>query len=229
MGKIDNAINALKEGRFILMYDSDGRENETDLVIPAEFVNPEHISLMRNHGGGLICMAVGKEFAESLGLPFIADIHRFASPEFPILRYLEANDIPYDEKSSFSVSINHRDTFTGISDEDRALTINEFGKFCGCLKNYNGGDIVGEFGSRFRSPGHVFLLRSSGLDKRQGHTELATALLEIGNLTPVAAICEMLDNSTHKSLSKEKAVKYARDNNIILLETNEIRDLSGKC
>ncbi len=229
MGKIEDAITALKKGNFVLIHDSDGREDETDFVIPAEFVKPEHISRMRTDGGGLICMAIERELSEGLGLPFIADIHRFASSEFPILDCLEANDIPYDEKSSFSVSINHRDTFTGISDEDRAMTISEFGKFCSNSNDYKKDEIIKEFGSRFRSPGHVFLLRSSGLDKRQGHTELATALLEIGNLVPVAAICEMLDNSTHKSLSKEKAIKYANENSLIFLETSEIKASSSKC
>lgn len=222
MSKINNAINSLRKGKFVLIHDSDERENETDLVIPAEFVSPEHVSQMRIDGGGLICIAVGKELSDMLGLPFITDINRFVSSKFSVLNYLEANDIPYDEESSFSLSINHRKTFTGISDDDRALTISEFGKFCSNLNNYKEKNITKEFGSRFRSPGHVFLLKSSGLDKREGHTELATALFEIGNLTLAAAICEMLDNKTHKSLSREKAIKYAKENNIIFLETNEI-------
>ncbi len=222
MDMIEDAINALKKGKFILIHDSEGREDETDFVINAEFTKPEDIAKMRIHGGGLICLSVGRELSESLELPFIADVYGVASSKFSILKYLKANDIPYDEKSSFSLSINHRKTFTGISDDDRALTISEFGKFCSNLNNYNEKNITKEFGSRFRSPGHVFLLKSSGLDKREGHTELATALHEIGNLTPAAAICEMLDNKTHKSLSREKAIKYAKENNIIFLETNEI-------
>lgn len=220
MEKIKEAVKELKKGNLVLIHDSGDRENEVDLVVGAEFVRPEDVATMRQDGGGLICLAMSKEIGETLSLPFMTDILEYAQKKYPSLNYLKANDIPYDEKSSFSLTINHRETFTGIFDQDRALTIREFGKFC---RNLPSKDPVKEFGKRFRSPGHVPLLLSSGLDRREGHTELSLALLKMAKLTPVAVVCEMLDSQTHRSLSKEKAIKYAEKNHKVFLEGSEIK------
>ncbi len=184
MSGLDDAVRELRKGNFVLIHDSDGRENETDLVVAAKFVAPGHVARLRVDGGGLICLAVGGDISSRLGLPFTVDVHSLARDRFPVLGYLTPDDIPYDEKSSFSISINHRETFTGIPDGDRALTIQEFGRLCGDMPD----DVMGEFGRRFRSPGHVQLLISSGLDNREGHTELSTAMLELSGMTQVAAI-----------------------------------------
>ena len=226
-------LEELRKGNFVLIHDSDKRENETDMVMAAEFVRAEDIAQMRKDGGGLICIAVERGIAEKLELPFMSDILSLGSDEFPVLRYLKADDIPYDKKSSFSISINYRGTFTGITDTDRALTIREFGKFCRkfCrrLNNLNNKDnLQREFGSKFRTPGHVNLLISSGLENREGHTELSTALMKIAGLTPVAAICEMMDSKTHKALSRKDTILYAKKNNLKFLETNEIKDAYRK-
>ena len=216
MSNIEKASEALKKGDFVLMHDASGRENETDMVVAAERITPEHIAAMRTDGGGLICLAVGKNMAAKLELAFIVDIYRKASKSFPILEHLEANDIPYDEKSSFSITINHRRTFTGITDEDRALTVREFAKL---LSNPNPDD----FGRNFRTPGHVHLLISSGLERREGHTELSVALLELAGMKPAAVICEMMDGVTHKSLPPEKASEYAKSKGLVFLETDEVK------
>jgi len=220
MNKINNAIKELRKGNFILIHDSDGRENETDLVVAAEFVTPGHIAKMRMNGGGLICMAIDRDISERLGLPFMVDIYQSTDNKFPLLKYLTPDDIPYDDRSSFSISINHRETFTGIPDRDRALTIRRFGEFCKKLPD----DARIEFGRKFRSPGHVRLLISSGIENREGHTELSTALLKMAGLTPVAAICEMLDSNTHRALSREDAIRYAKKHNLTFLEANDVKE-----
>lgn len=220
MTLMDEAIKELKSGNFILIHDSDGRENETDMVIAAEFIKPEHVAKMRVDGGGLICLAVDGKISEKMGLPFTTDIYKLANGKFPVLGYLSPNDIPYDERSSFSISINHRGTFTGIPDNDRALTIRKFGELCKNLPD----DAGMELGNGFRSPGHVHLLISSGMENREGHTELSTALLGMADLVPVAAICEMLDSGTHEALSKNDAIKYAKKHNLILLKGNDVKD-----
>lgn len=219
----DSILKGLRGGNFVLIHDSKRRENETDLVMAAESVTAEDIVRMRVDGGGLICVAVGREISMKLGLPFMSDLIDSGSTS-PVTEYLKADDIPYDEKSSFSVSINHRNTFTGITDLDRALTIREFAVFSRDLDNYDEGGLQKEFGSRFRSPGHVHLLISSGLENREGHTELSTALLRIAGLTPVAVICEMLDGRTHKALSREDAASYAKRNNLGFLEVDEVKE-----
>lgn len=220
MDRIDKALKALKKGEFILLHDSNKRENETDLVIAAEFVTSENVERMRLEAGGLICVALEKELWGKVGLPFMTDIQNLAREKFPVLNSLTPDDIPYDEKSSFSITINHRKTFTGITDEDRALTIREVGKFF----QKAGENLQKEFGRNFRSPGHVPLLLSSGLENREGHTELATALLELADLTPVAAICEMLDSESHKALSKEKALQYSRERKMVFLDAKEVKE-----
>lgn len=213
---IEAAMKSLRKGEFVLIHDAGDRENETDLVIAAEFVEAEDVMRMRTDGGGLVCVAIDGSIAKMIGLRFISEIYEYSSERFPILKDLEAHDIPYDEKSSFSLMVNHRKTFTGITDEDRALTISELGKLG---KNPS----QEEFGKNFRTPGHVPLLISSGLDKREGHTELSTALLKAAGLTPVTAICEMMGDN-HKARSSENARDYAKKNNLVFLETDEIKN-----
>ncbi len=117
---IDDALAALREGKFILLYDFDDREGETDFAIRSDAVTPRHIVQMRKDGGGLICTAVHPIAALRLGLPFASDALRAISVAE------REGDIPYDRKnhSSFSLWVNHRNTFTGITDRDRTLTVN---------------------------------------------------------------------------------------------------------
>ena len=105
----------LREGKFILLYDFDDREGETDFAIRSDAVTPRHIVQMRKDGGGLICTAVHPIAAQRLGLPFASDALR------AIAVAEREGDIPYDRKnhSSFSLWVNHRNTFTGITDRDR--------------------------------------------------------------------------------------------------------------
>lgn len=214
---IEEALNSLRDGNIILVHDAEGRENETDMVCAAEHATPQNTARMRVDAGGLICTAISKELSESIQLPFTSDIHAKAKDAFPLLGFLTPDDIPYDEKSSFSVWVNHRNTFTGITDTDRALTIKELSKL-------STETTPEEFGKQFRSPGHVPLLRSSGLDAREGHTELSVALMKLAGLTPIACICEMMDAETHKATSTEKVRAYAQENNLSYLEASEIKD-----
>ncbi len=218
MEKVDAALEALRKGEFVLVHDFEDREDETDLVVAAEFVEPKHVSAMRNDAGGLICVAVDRPFAEKIGLPFMVDVFSEAEEKFPLLSKVALNDIRYDYKSAFSLTVNHRKTYTGIPDNDRALTIKELGKFCRSMPS----DPLEEFGRRFRSPGHVHLLISSDLSKRRGHTELSTALLKMAGLTPVSVVCEMLDSRTHEALRKPDAVKYAKKHDLIFLSGEEV-------
>ncbi|CAB3288852.1 3,4-dihydroxy-2-butanone 4-phosphate synthase [Methanocaldococcus lauensis] len=216
MNNVEKALNALKKGEFILVYDSDDREGETDLVVASQFITPEHIKRMRKDAGGLICTAIHPDICNKLGIPFMVDILEFASQKFKVLKELYPNDIPYDEKSSFSITINHRKTFTGITDKDRAFTIK---KLTELVKDnrYN------DFGKEFRSPGHVILLRASeGLVKnRRGHTEMTVALAEMANLIPITTICEMLGDDG-EAMSKNETKKYAEKHNLVYLSGEDI-------
>ena len=215
---VERAIQALRRGEIVLIFDGEGREEETDLVVASQFVTPEHIRRMRKDGGGLICTAVHPAIARELGLPFLSEVLSSAAERFPVLRSLEANDIPYDERSSFSITINHRRTFTGVTDSDRALTIRELAR----LAQLNG-EKRALFGRNFRSPGHVILLRAAeGLVRsRRGHTELSVALAEMAGLTPMATICEMMGDDGG-ALSKREARRYAEKHGLVFLEGEEI-------
>ncbi len=219
------AIEAVKKGEMILLYDFDERERETDLVVPAMDINPLHIARMRKDGGGLICVAIHSKSAQTLGLPYMFDILRMVSRTGNGYHAIEkmyerTGDIPYDRRSSFSITVNHRSTFTGITDRDRSITISELAK---AVKNsLNGG--ANEFGRNFRSPGHVPILRAADklLEERRGQTELSIAIAEMAGITPAMVLCEMLDEVTGKALSKQNAIAYARHKNLIFVEGGEI-------
>ena len=220
MEEMENVFKQLKKGKFILLHDSENREDETDMVILSEHVKPEHIAKMRIDAGGLICAAVGNTVAEAIALPFMADVLTEAENKYPLLKKMRGEDIKYDKKSAFSLTVNHRKTFTGISDVDRALTISELGFFCRDIKVIK--DPATVFGSKFRSPGHIALLISSGLANRQGHTELTCAIAEMGGLTPSVVLCEMMDGKTHKSLTLKDARTYAKKKGLALLEGKRV-------
>lgn len=214
----------MQKGKFVLVYDDDNRESETDFFIASEFVTPSAIRTMRKDGGGLIFLMVSHDIAKTFELPFLADLYTKVGPEYPIFKNLIANDIPYDSKSSFSLYINHRKTFTGITDNDRCLTMKRFAEIAEYLsKHPKENSPLKKLGDEFRSPGHVPICIASKkpLSSRFGHTELAIALLTMAGLTPVASGCEIMGDDG-KALSKEKVKRYAKDHNLTFLEGNEV-------
>jgi 3,4-dihydroxy 2-butanone 4-phosphate synthase len=178
---------------------------------------------MRKDGGGLIFLMVSYAAAQKLKLPFLSDLYSHVSAQYPALKALVPNDIPYDTKSSFSLYINHRKTFTGITDNDRSLTMKQFADLVRTVKNKDSTTAVQQFGEEFRSPGHVPICIASEnlLNERKGHTELVISLLEMAGLTPVGSGCEIMGEKG-KALPKEDAKKYAEKNNFIFLEGNNI-------
>jgi 3,4-dihydroxy 2-butanone 4-phosphate synthase len=223
MKSLNKALKDLARGRPVLVYDADGREEETDIVFASNFVKPEDMRFMRQHGGGLICATILASHARKLGLPFLVDIYKSASSDFPVLKKSLADRLPYDEKSAFSLAFNHRKCYTGITDLDRALTISEFGKLAGRVDSLSAKKGSEAFPSNFRIPGHVFLLRTSEeiLKTRFGHTELATALCVMAGLPASAAICEMMGEDD-KALSKRLAKRFAQSKKLQYLEGYEV-------
>lgn len=217
---LDEAISSLRRGDFILLHDGGKRENEVDMVIAAEFVTPEHIARMRNDAGGLICISVNNTFATSLGLDYMHEILLNSQKFDSDLKKMIIGTAPYGDRPSFSISINHKNTFTGITDKDRALTISEMAQL---YKNEDH-DKKQTFNSTFRTPGHVpLLIASEGLlSNRLGHTEMSIYLMNLAGLTPVTAICEMLDSDTYTALSIDKAKKYAKDYAIPYFDGTEL-------
>ena len=220
---IDKALSELQKGKFILIFDDESRESETDLVIASQYVTPQSIKTMRKDGGGLIFLMISKEIANKLKLPFLSDLYSEINNKYPVLKALVPNDIPYDTKSSFSLYINHRETFTGITDIDRSLTMRKFSELAKKTENLKDGTAVNHFGKEFRSPGHIPICIASEklLDQRRGHTELVISILKMANLIPVGSGCEIMGDKG-KALQKNKAKQYAAKHNLVFLEGREI-------
>jgi len=215
---ISEAITSLREGEFVLLHDSSGRENEIDMVVAGELITPEHVARMRQHAGGLLCVAISNSLGEKLGLRYMHDIlsnsNSFDSNSKDMIMGLA----PYGDHPTFSISINHYQTYTGVTDRDRALTIREMTNL------YNADDPRRKFVSSFKTPGHVPVLIAAKdlLLRRRGHTEMSIFLTELAELRPVTAICEMMDAQTYSALSVEKAQKYAKQNAIPFVDGKEL-------
>ena len=215
------AIAALKAGRFVLVHDDKARENEIDMVVAAEHIKPYHIAAMRKDAGGLVCLAVANEITSKLGLVYMHDIIADMGKINPIFSKLTEGRATYGDKPSFSIAVNHRSTHTGITDEDRALTILKMAEVC---QNIDRGGIE-QFARDFRAPGHVPILIASKrlLHDRMGHTELCVYLTQLADISPAVAICEMMDLVTHRALSIEAGQKYAAKFGIPLIDASELK------
>ena len=160
----ETIINEARNGRMFILVDDEGRENEGDLVIPAQMATPDAINFMARHGRGLICLALTKDRADQLGLE-------------PMTRTNRSRN-----ETAFTVSIEAREGITtGISAADRARTI------AVAIDASNGPDAL-------VSPGHVFPLvaRPGGVLVRAGHTEAAVDVARLAGLNPSAVICEVM-------------------------------------
>lgn len=204
-----DAITAFREGDPVLIHDAADREGETDILFPAGAVGPREVAQLRNDAGGLICVALSAGVADAFDLPFMQDI----------LDHPAARDhtLSYDDRSSFSLTVNHRDTRTGVTDHDRALTIRELGRAATAPADF-------PFADTFRCPGHVHLLRSAEdlLASREGHTELGVALAEAADLPSAVVLCEMLADETGEALLPDQAKAYAARHNAPYVEGNEL-------
>ena len=223
MSLVQDAVSALSNGKFILIHDSESRENEVDMVKAAQFINPHDIATMRNDAGGLICLAISGEIASKLNLIFMHDLLLYASKNNPSFSKMVTSIAPYGDRPSFSITVNHVDTFTGITDRDRALTIRKMAEVCSDVDTFG----ISEFFKKFRSPGHVPILIAAKklLKERSGHTELSVQLMKLANLIPTVVICEMLDSDTGGALTVKKAVEYSARYKIPLVESLQIKQI----
>ena len=166
MSPIPEVLDALRQGRMVVLCDDQERENEGDLVIAAEKVTPEAITFMVVHGRGLVCLALTAERADRLGLPPMtaANTSRFGT--------------------AFTVSVDAAEgVTTGISAADRARTI-----LAAAADDAHPEDLV--------RPGHVFPLRAreGGVLVRAGQTEGSVDLMRLTGLKPAAVICEVMND-----------------------------------
>jgi len=206
---VERTVAAFERGEPVLIHDAADREGETDLVYPAGSVTPEAVARMRNDAGGLICVALSDAVCRAFDLPFVQEVidHPVGAD----------HDLGYDERSSFSLTVNHRETYTGITDEDRSLTVTELARAAADPETV-------DFATEFRAPGHVHLLRAAPnlVADREGHTELGLVLAEAAGLPPSVVVCEMLDDRTGHALSPEDARAYAKRNGFEYVEGSDV-------
>ncbi len=164
--RIEEAIDDVRQGKFVVVVDAPDRENEGDLVIAAQFATPEAINFMATYGRGLICLALTDERCDELNLR----------------QMTHNNETPYE--TAFTITIEAREgVTTGISAADRAHTIQV------AIDPTKGAhDLV--------QPGHVFPLRArpGGVLQRTGQTEAAVDLARLAGLNPTGVICEIMND-----------------------------------
>lgn len=225
---IEAAVAAFAKGMPVCLFDSEKREGETDLLFAAEYAKPETMRQLRKDCGGLLFLAIGDEVGKRFELPFLQDLHtnKDLISQYDVLSHLITNDLRYDARSAFTLSLNHRDTYTGITDKDRALTTRRFAELTKEIFSNNSDSKVAKqlLGKEFRTPGHIPVCRETagGLLRRQGHTELAVGLARLSNVTPVVIGAEMLESDGDHALSVSEARIWAEQRGIPFLEGAEI-------
>ncbi|HTP53517.1 MAG TPA: 3,4-dihydroxy-2-butanone-4-phosphate synthase [Thermoplasmata archaeon] len=212
------AARALAAGEPVLIFDAVDREAETDLVFLSERATPELVHLARKDAGGLICTAISEELRRRLDLPFFSELLGLAHRDYPGLARL-AEKPRYDRRSAFGITVNHRDNFTGVPDNDRALTIRTLGEIAAAAPRLSDEELRARFLASFIAPGHVTLLYSAPtlLAERKGHTELAISLARMAGLSESVTVCEMLGDSGG-ARSPDAARQYARAHGFEFLE-----------
>lgn len=164
MASAEDIINEARNGRMYILVDDEDRENEGDLIIPAQMATPDAINFMAKYGRGLICLALDKERVEELGLDMMSQNNRT------------------QHETAFTISIEARDgVTTGISAADRARTV------AVAIDGTKSKDEI-------VTPGHVFPLqaRNGGVLVRAGHTEAAVDVSRLAGLNPSGVICEIM-------------------------------------
>ena len=178
---IEEIINEARNGRMYILVDDEDRENEGDLIIPAQMATPDAINFMATHGRGLICLALTKDRIATLGLDLMSQKNRTR------------------HETAFTVAIEAREgVTTGISAADRARTVS-----VAIDASKGADDIV--------TPGHVFPLaaREGGVLVRAGHTEAAVDISRLAGLNPAGVICEIM-NEDGSMARLEDLIRFGR-------------------
>ncbi len=217
------ATDSLQHGEPLLIFDAPDREGETDMVFLSEHATPELIRLARTDAGGLICTALSEELRRRIGLPFLTDLLKLGAAAYPVAAALAQYRPRYDQRSAFGISVNHRENFTGVPDNDRAQTIRALGAIARDAPTLDDPLLAHRFSSTFTSPGHVPLLYAapSLLAERKGHTELAISVARMAGLSESMTVCEMLGDSGG-ARSPEAARRYAEAHGWLFLEGRTI-------
>ncbi len=213
---LKEAVEALRRGDPVLIYDGDERESEVDLVYHASKADADAIYTLRTVAGGLICYVTLSEVTRELGIPWGDELLSL----IPSLKPLTEKRLSYGDRTAFTIWVNHANSKTGIRDSDRSLTVRRLDHVTRLVLEGRVEEAKRVFYSEFQAPGHVPILASRGLDERRGHTELSTSLALLAGLRPSLVLAEMLDRGD--ALSLEKARRIGEEHGWPLVEGWEI-------
>jgi len=191
---IDDAVQALARGEFLVVVDNEDRENEGDLILAGEHVTPEKIAFMVRYTSGLICCSLTGERIHQLQLPLMVPNN---TESF---------------KTAFTVSVDYRHgTTTGISASDRASTIRALA------------DPTITDPDAFARPGHMFPLRYTpgGVLRRQGHTEASVDLCRLANLYPAGVLCEIVKDDGSMA-RRDDCIAFARKHGLRMISIADL-------
>ncbi len=194
-GTIEQAIEDVRNGKFVIVADDEDRENEGDLICAAQLVTPEMVNFMIKKAGGMICLALTGDRADALGLDLMSETN--------LDDYRTAYTVTIDASPRFGVT-------TGISAQDRATTIRV-------------AVDPAAVPSDLRHGGHVFPLRAreGGVLQRVGHTEAAVDLARLAGRLPSGVICEIL-NEDGTSARRPQLEKFAQEHGITFISVAQL-------
>lgn len=191
---VKKAIKALQEGKIILVTDDEDRENEGDLICSAESATTENVNFIATYAKGLICTPMSREIAQKL-----------------MFDPMVANNTDNHE-TAFTVSVDYKDTTTGISAEERGLTA----RMC-VAEDVRPAD--------FRRPGHMFPLiaKDGGVLERNGHTEATVDLMRLAGLKPCGLCCEIM-REDGTMMRAEELHTFAKEHKLPYMTIQELQE-----
>ena len=191
---VEEALEALRQGKVILVTDDDDRENEGDMICAAEFATQQNINFMACYAKGLICTPMSQEIATRLGLP-------------PMVA--ENTD---NHSTNFTVAIDHVDTTTGISAAERSYTMMK------CADDNTKPEDLRRPGHVF-----PLISRKGGVLVRNGHTEATTDLMRLAGLKECGVCCEVMDDDG-TMMRSEKLKKLATEHNLVFITIKDLQN-----
>ncbi|XP_058087409.1 probable bifunctional riboflavin biosynthesis protein RIBA 1, chloroplastic [Magnolia sinica] len=193
---IPEAIEDIRQGKFVIVVDDEDRENEGDLIMAASLVTPEAMAYIVKHGTGIVCVSMKGEDLERLHLPLM------------VIQKENEEKL----RTAFTVSVDAKaGTTTGVSAKDRAKTILSLASSHSRPEDFN-------------RPGHIFPLkyRDGGVLKRAGHTEASVDLAMLAGLDPIAVLCEMVDDDDGSMARLPKLREFAKKENLKIVSIADL-------
>lgn len=191
--RVENALEAIRSGKGVLVVDNEDRENEGDMFFSAELLTEEQMALLIREGSGIVCLCLPEERVEEIGLPMM----------------VEKNSSKF--QTAFTISIEAAEgVTTGVSAHDRVRTIK-----AAIADDFKPGDL--------NSPGHVFPLKAKagGVLERDGHTESVVDLMKLAGLKPYGVLCEVTKVDGTMARLPE-IIDFGKEHDMLVLTVEDI-------